>query len=245
MKKTTIALALMAASGVSQAATLNADSTYDISINTTGSCFALGDCTTLVDNVNPGAVISIATTDDGAGGVNFTVTSATDMEYTGTPFGLFTLSEIGGTGAVDADGNISYTPTGRLSYAQFIPYAGLVPWNINDTTAPDAEPGGYASLTSGSQTNFAFVDTDEDGVADSWVENLTLTGSALDDTLNATILSVSNVGTAWGSFVDAPYSEVWNITFTETAVVPVPAAVWLFGSGLVGLAGVARRRKAA
>ncbi|MCW9014348.1 MAG: VPLPA-CTERM sorting domain-containing protein [Gammaproteobacteria bacterium] len=29
------------------------------------------------------------------------------------------------------------------------------------------------------------------------------------------------------------------------AAVPVPAAVWLFGSGLIGLAGVARRRKAA
>ena len=30
----------------------------------------------------------------------------------------------------------------------------------------------------------------------------------------------------------------------QTSVVPIPAAVWLFGSGLIGLAGVARRKKA-
>lgn len=35
-----------------------------------------------------------------------------------------------------------------------------------------------------------------------------------------------------------------NIVIDVTAV-PVPAAVWLFGSGLVGLIGVARRKKAA
>jgi len=36
-----------------------------------------------------------------------------------------------------------------------------------------------------------------------------------------------------------------TVTSIETSAVPVPAAVWLFGSGLVGLAGVARRRKSA
>ena len=39
----------------------------------------------------------------------------------------------------------------------------------------------------------------------------------------------------------------WSITGTTDAppAVPVPAAVWLFGSGLLGLVGVARRKKAA
>ena len=36
-----------------------------------------------------------------------------------------------------------------------------------------------------------------------------------------------------------------TITAPPVSEVPVPAAVWLFGSGLVGLVGVARRKKAA
>ena len=42
--------------------------------------------------------------------------------------------------------------------------------------------------------------------------------------------------------------ENWTATtsFTSSAtLVPVPAAIWLFGSGLLGLAGIARRRKSA
>ena len=36
-----------------------------------------------------------------------------------------------------------------------------------------------------------------------------------------------------------------NFDFNAPAAIPVPAAVWLFGSGLLGLVGVARRKKAA
>ncbi len=37
--------------------------------------------------------------------------------------------------------------------------------------------------------------------------------------------------------------QIDNFTF-ETTVVPIPAAVWLFGSGLIGIIGAAKRRKA-
>ena len=51
-----------------------------------------------------------------------------------------------------------------------------------------------------------------------------------------------------------PHRDSWEMMRTEeghdsgimlvrTSVVPVPAAVWLFGSGLIGLIGVARRKK--
>jgi hypothetical protein len=39
-------------------------------------------------------------------------------------------------------------------------------------------------------------------------------------------------------------SLFWDDVGISETVVPVPAAVWLFGSGLIGLIGIARRRKA-
>jgi len=41
--------------------------------------------------------------------------------------------------------------------------------------------------------------------------------------------------------VDTSYSQTYSLILTPTTV-PVPAAVWLFGSGLLGLIGVARRK---
>jgi len=36
----------------------------------------------------------------------------------------------------------------------------------------------------------------------------------------------------------------WAVQSGNVGAVPIPAAVWLFGSGLLGLIGVARRKKA-
>ncbi len=77
-------------------------------------------------------------------------------------------------------------------------------------------------------TAFWEVDTGTTSIQVESVITLTQTGT-LDVTLIALV----------GDF----YFEDATLT-ADTTVVPVPAAVWLFGSGLVGLAGVARRKKA-
>ena len=40
------------------------------------------------------------------------------------------------------------------------------------------------------------------------------------------------------------YFSAWAVQSGDVSAVPVPAAVWLFGSGLIGLVGFARRKKA-
>jgi len=59
---------------------------------------------------------------------------------------------------------------------------------------------------------------------------------------SATTLSNPNpIGSFSVRLLESEISSL-SITYENVAAVPVPAALWLFGSGLIGLAGIARRR---
>jgi len=49
-----------------------------------------------------------------------------------------------------------------------------------------------------------------------------------------------------GSYTDSNFldTSILSSTLASVSAVPIPAAVWLFGSGLIGLVGLAKRRKA-
>jgi len=76
-------------------------------------------------------------------------------------------------------------------------------------------------------------------------------GSLVVNWVTATDLNTYDVSFSWSHFflfdpLDSGIPKTYNLymegTMT-TATVPVPAAIWLFGSGLIGLANVTRRKK--
>lgn len=103
--------------------------------------------------------------------------------------------------------------------------------------------GNTLSVAAGSYT---FTETN-DALYSSSGAYLTLASGALSDfnyqAISGTNGAVDNFDSSATFFWSDIYlSGTWN-TAVQMTPVPIPAALWLFGSGLLGLVGLARRKK--
>lgn len=138
----------------------------------------------------------------------------------------------GFSGSIDNAGLMTFAMPGRFGAIDG-PTGGVVgPWNFE----PAASGGALTTFTTGTSA--------DPGTGS--INGVNCSGAA--GNYSCTLVSAGAVGDAWGTFTGNPYYEVWKLDLVrigDAAVVPVPAAVWLFGSGLLGMVSVARRKKQA
>jgi hypothetical protein len=261
VKKTVILLAIGAAFGAmnpANAALLQAGSTGTITVTT--GCFTFAICTVgglgnITDNAVTVFGVGSGIAGDGiigkmnfvvgADGNSFSLTSYNMDTYQGTAGGDFATrmqdtSAAGGT--ISDTGAMTLNLAGRTAFLQFDPARGEQAWNLDTHVGQPFCPGtgAYTPFTTGSSTA---VDCSTGATAVNLAGSV-LAGSVVGGayTGTGTLVSAGNMGDVWGGFDGQVYGEVYNITVTGTAV-PVPAAVWLLGSGLLGAVGIAGRKQ--
>ena len=147
--------------------------------------------------------------------------------------------------------NDAMTWASNLSYYDSVRNVTYSDWRL-----PTADPVcGFAYNCTGSEMGHLFY-TELGGTAGSSILSSTDPDLALfTNVQSSSYWSGTEYGSAvyaWifyfdggGQWVDytAFGHYAWAVRPGDVAAVPVPAAVWLFGSGLLGLIGVARRKK--
>jgi hypothetical protein len=149
---------------------------------------------------------------------------------------LFSGSGVGsGSGSFDTNGEL----TVASEVATSLPALGAPGVVTASTVYSGSIVGNLWTYSGTSQTTFAGC-TGNGALC----SNVTV-GTGAPSTGNAVFTLDILTGGAWFTSSTIATLATLNVDHTlAVAAVPVPAAAWLFGSALLGLAGVARKRKA-
>ena len=166
------------------------------------------------------------------------------------------------TSGYDADGRMNWATAN--AWAAGLDIDGVTGWRLPTTLQPDSscgtQVGGVSSgyNCTGSEMGNLFYNvlggTAGQSITTSHNSNYNLFSNVQSYAYWSSTVFANNTQNAWrfGFAVGAQYDSAksidfhaWAVHSGKVGVVPVPAAVWLFGSGLLGLVGIARRKKAA
>ena len=146
-----------------------------------------------------------------------------------------------------------YTMSGTFSYADSLISTGVIDENAIATLMIEGFQNGSSigtwNLTDSSSTVFNFnFDTDSQSFIVGG-KNATTTGQAWNyqgaSGLGFASGDINQLFSLNGDLVNDSIIPTGTALIATPSIVPVPAAMWLFGTGLLGLIGIARHKKTA
>jgi hypothetical protein len=173
---------------------------------------------------------SITATNSGVVNTNLAMNSFEQLSAKDDTIGAVDLTSLNDVGVVGA----------AYNFAEIFPVTALSDFlTISAATVLNCPP-----VFVGTSVVVALLDS-----AGKWIDGKTVTPGGIQENLNLLVSAGDMFQVALIGIVDASHitdrSNLYSMTVASTAAVPVPAAVWLFGTAMMGLLGLRRKSRMA
>lgn len=174
----------------------------------------------------------------------------------GTDYQAYYDTDLGITWAANA--NLLPSPSGTNNWGDSndwvasLDIGGVMGWRLPTTTYADttcSNPGGASMGTgcTGSEMGYLFnvegISAASPGPFSGIQDSSLGYWSATPFLSNSAWIFDFGTGIQSSGPANSPWRYAWAVQTGDVGVVPIPAAVWLFGSGLLGLLGLSRRKR--